>query len=104
MQLGFQHPLPKRIPNPLPTSSLPVKGERREQTETRDTKGSDCESLIAFLDVSIDRDSMGQQLRVRAKRKRRLAYLQRKKVTLRATATRPTPSKQQTQKESAAAK
>ncbi|GEM_PF-6579847 len=46
---------------------------------------------------------MGQKLRVRAKRKRRLAYLQRKKATRRAAATRPTPSKQQAQKESAAA-
>ncbi len=33
---------------------------------------------IAFLRFSIHRDSMGQQLRVRIKRKRRLAYLRRK--------------------------
>jgi hypothetical protein len=46
---------------------------------------------------------MGQQHRVKAKRKRRLAYLRRKKATLRAAAVRPAPTKQQTQKESAAA-
>jgi hypothetical protein len=61
------------------------------------------ESLIAFFSVSIDRGSMGQQHRVRAKRRRRLAYLQRKKATLRVAATRPMPSKQQTQKESSPA-
>ena len=40
--------------------------------------------LIAFLRFSIHRDSMGQQLRVQIKRKRRRAYLQRKKASQRA--------------------
>ena len=59
--------------------------------------------LIAFLYVSIDRDSMGQQQRVRAKRKRRLAYLRRKKASARAAATRSVPSKQPAQKEASSA-
>jgi hypothetical protein len=58
---------------------------------------------IAFLYISIDRDSMGQQHRVRVKRQRRLAYLRRKKAAARAAVTRSVTSKQQTQKESAAA-
>jgi hypothetical protein len=58
---------------------------------------------IAFLGFSIHRDSMGQQHRVRIKRKRRMAYLRRKKASLRAAAARPALAKQQPQKESAAA-
>jgi hypothetical protein len=75
----------------------------KEGEAQADRKAGTRESLIAFLDVSMDRHYMGQQHRVRAKRKRRLAYLQRKKGTLRAAATRPMPAKQQTQKEPAAA-
>jgi len=56
---------------------------------------------IAFLDVSIDKHCVGQQHRVRGKRKRRRAYLQRKKAALLASATRPAPSKQSAKKESA---
>jgi len=59
--------------------------------------------LIAFLRFSIHRDSMGQQLRVKIKRKRRRAYLQRKKASQRVAAKRPVPAKQQAQKESVAA-
>jgi hypothetical protein len=59
--------------------------------------------LIAFVGFSIHRDSMGQQHRVRIKRKRRLAYLRRKKASLRAAAARSVPAKQQAQKESVAA-
>ena len=59
--------------------------------------------LIAFLRFSIHRDSMGQQHRVQNKRKRRRAYLQRKKESERAGTKRPAPGKQQAQKESAAA-
>jgi hypothetical protein len=55
---------------------------------------------IAFLRFSIDRHSMGQQHRVRMKRKRRVAYLRRKKASQRAAAARPAPAKQQAQKES----
>jgi hypothetical protein len=58
--------------------------------------------LIAFLGFSIDRESMGQQHRVRMKRKRRVTYLRRKKASLRVAAVRPAPAKQQPQKESAA--
>jgi hypothetical protein len=58
--------------------------------------------LIAFLRFSIHRDSMGQQLRVQIKRKRRRAYLQRKKASKRAATPRLAPAKQQGQKESAA--
>jgi hypothetical protein len=54
---------------------------------------------IAFLRFSIHRDSMGQQLRVRIKRKRRLAYLRRKSTARRAAVTRPAPVKQPAQKE-----
>ncbi len=57
--------------------------------------------LIAFLRISIHRDSMGQQLRVQIKRKRRRAYLQRKKASQRVATKRPVPAKQQ--KESVAA-
>jgi hypothetical protein len=59
--------------------------------------------LIAFLRFSIHRDSMGQQLRAKIKRKRRRAYLQRKKASQRAATKRPAPAKQQAQKESVAA-
>jgi hypothetical protein len=54
---------------------------------------------IAFLAVSTDRPSVGQQHRVRAKRKRRRAYLQRKKTALRVSARRPAPGKQRRKKE-----
>jgi len=46
---------------------------------------------------------MGQQHRVQIKRKRRRAYLQRKKASQRAAKPRLAPAKQQAQKESAAA-
>jgi hypothetical protein len=46
---------------------------------------------------------MGQQHRVQIKRKRRRAYLQRKKAMQRAATKRPVPAKQQAQKESVAA-
>jgi hypothetical protein len=59
--------------------------------------------LIAFLRFSIHRDSMGQQLRVQIKRKRRRAYLQRKKASQRAATKRPVLAKQQAHKESVAA-
>jgi hypothetical protein len=58
---------------------------------------------IAFLRFSIHRDAMGQQHRVQIKRKRRRAYLQRKKAMQRAATKRPVPAKQQAQKESVAA-
>jgi len=45
---------------------------------------------IAFPGVSTDRPSMGQQLRTRAKRRRRKAYLERKKMSLRSTRREPT--------------
>jgi hypothetical protein len=59
--------------------------------------------LIAFLGFSIHRDSMGQQHRVRNKRKRRVAYLRRKKASQRTAAVRPAPAKPQSQKEAATA-
>ena len=49
--------------------------------------------LIAFLRFSIHRDSMGQQLRVQIKRKRRRADLQRKKASQRVATKRPVPAK-----------
>jgi len=49
---------------------------------------------IAFLNVSTDKHApMGQQHRVRAKRKRRKAYLERKRATVRATRREPAKSK-----------
>ena len=57
---------------------------------------------IAFLRFSIHREPMGQQLRARIKRKRRVTYLRRKNAARRAAATRSTPIKQPAQKESAA--
>jgi hypothetical protein len=49
---------------------------------------------IAFLNVSTDKHApMGQQHRVRTKRKRRKAYLQRKKASFRATRREPAKSK-----------
>jgi hypothetical protein len=59
---------------------------------------------IAFLIVSTDRLPVGQQRRVRAKRKRRRAYLERKKAALRASAMQPTSGKQRVKKEPAAEK
>jgi hypothetical protein len=58
---------------------------------------------IAFSGVSTDRHPVGQQHRVRAKRKRHRAYLQRKKAARRASALQPASSKQRTKKESAPA-
>jgi len=58
---------------------------------------------IAFRRFSLHRDSMGQQHRVQIKRKRRRAYLQRKKESQRPATKRPAPAKQQAQKESVAA-
>jgi hypothetical protein len=45
---------------------------------------------------------VGQQHRVRAKRKRRKAYLERKKTTPRASAAQPASGKQRIKKEAAA--
>jgi len=58
---------------------------------------------IAFLMVSTDRDPVGQQHRVQDKRKRRRAYLERKKAALRASASQPASAKQRAKKESAPA-
>jgi hypothetical protein len=56
---------------------------------------------IAFLTVSTDKHApMGQQHRVRAKRKRRKAYLQRKKASFRATRREP-PTKSKPKKQPA---
>ena len=55
---------------------------------------------IAFVRFSIHKDSMGQQHKVQIKRKRRRAYLRRKKASQRAAAARPVP-KQPAQKEPA---
>jgi hypothetical protein len=46
---------------------------------------------------------VGQQHRVQVKRKRRRAYLERKKAALRANATQSTSGKQRAKKEPAAA-
>jgi hypothetical protein len=55
---------------------------------------------IAFPVVSTDRPSVGQQHRVRGKRKRRKAYLERKKAALRVSAMQPASGKQRAKKES----
>ncbi len=57
---------------------------------------------IAFLIVSTDKDSVGQQHRIRGKRKRRKAYLERKKAALRANAMQPASGRQRAKKESSA--
>jgi hypothetical protein len=57
---------------------------------------------IAFLIVSTDRHPVGQQHRVRSKRKRRRAYLERKKAALQASAMQPASGKQRIKKEPAA--
>jgi len=57
---------------------------------------------IAFMRFSFDRGSMGQKLRVRVKRKRRIAYLRRKNAARQVTATRSAPGKQPAQKAPAA--
>src|SRR4029453_11948925 len=57
----------------------------------------DARIQIAFSGVSIDRRSMGQQHRTRAKRRRRRAYLQHKKTSLRST--RREPAKPRAKKE-----
>src|SRR5262249_13956458 len=88
--------------------SVPFNNDCREKAITiSDYKvgllhvGTESVSMpIAFLPFSIDRHSMGQQHRVRMKRKRRVAYLRRKKASQRAAAARPGPAKQQAQKES----
>jgi hypothetical protein len=66
-------------------------------------KAESISMLIAFLRFLIHRDSMGQQHRVQIKRRRRRAYLRRKKASQQAVAVRPAPAKQQAQKVSAAA-
>jgi len=48
---------------------------------------------IACLDLSTYRGAMGQQHRVRTKRKRRRAYLQRKKAAHRASHREPAKSR-----------
>src|SRR5207248_3241109 len=60
------------------------------------------ECRLRFAAFQSIEDSMGQQHRVQAKRKRRLAYLRRKKAAAQAAATRSTPSKQPAPKEAAA--
>jgi hypothetical protein len=57
---------------------------------------------IALLVVSIDRLLVGQQHRVRAKRKRHRAYVERKKAALQASAAQPASGKQRAKKELAA--
>src|SRR5215831_7962721 len=82
---------------------LHATGKSRDRTTNGSMKRANDSSIqIAFRGFSIDRDSMGQQHRVRVKRKRRLAYLRRKKAALRAASARPVPAKQQAQKEAAA--
>jgi hypothetical protein len=54
---------------------------------------------IAFDIISSDKLGVGQKHRVRAKRKRRRAYLQRKKAALRASAMQSASDKQRTKKE-----
>jgi hypothetical protein len=56
---------------------------------------------IAFRVVSTDNIRVGQQHRTQAKRKRRRAYLERKKAALRASAAQPASGKQRAKKESA---
>ncbi len=81
--------------------AFPEKAELRPQGFVKKT-GS-VSMPIAFVRFSIHRDSMGQQHRVQIKRKRRRAYLQRKKASQRVATPRPVPAKQQAQKESVAA-
>ena len=76
------------------------KKERRGETSLKSAIDFQCR--IAFVRFSIDRDSMGQQHRVRVKRKRRVAYVRRKNAARRVAATRSTPAKQPAQKESGA--
>jgi hypothetical protein len=73
---------------------------RAEKRASTDQKGNRLpESGLRFsMFRSID-ICVGQQHRVRAKRMRRRAYLQRKKAALRASAARPVPSKQRPKKE-----
>jgi hypothetical protein len=54
---------------------------------------------IAFFNFQPIDNAVGQKHRVKAKRKRRRAYLQRKKAALRASATRPAPTKQRAKQE-----
>jgi hypothetical protein len=57
---------------------------------------------IAFVIVSTDRHPVGQRHRAQAKRKRRRAYLERKKAAPRASAMQPPSGKQRAKKEQAA--
>ncbi len=50
---------------------------------------NDARIQIASLDLSTYRSAMGQQHRVRTKRRRRRAYLQRKKASVRASHREP---------------
>jgi len=54
---------------------------------------SETRIQIACLDLSTYRGAMGQQHRVRTKRKRRKAYLQRKKAALHASHREPAKSR-----------
>src|SRR5262245_9509407 len=88
--------LPARVASPL-------QGEKLLRPPAMVERARSVSMPIAFLGFSIHRDSMGQQHRVRIKRKRRLAYLRRKNASLRAAAARPAPAKQQALKETVAA-
>jgi len=95
--------LSSRLRRQIETSNLRhlAFGEARIRAD-RTKKGTLAVSmLIAFLGFLIHRDSMGQQRRVRIKRKRRLAYLRRKNAARRVATVRPVSAKQQAQKESA---
>src|SRR5205823_12431226 len=82
--------------------SRPPKSSSFEPERSYEEKARSVAMPIAFLRFSIHREPMGQQLRARIKRKRRVTYLRRKNAARRAAATRSTPIKQPAQKESAA--
>jgi len=114
-QLSFQRPTPapadRTVISAVQGATENRVGKSRLLRKVRDKqkaisfrkKTESVSLLIAFLRFSIHREPMGQQHRARIKRKRRRAYLQRKKVSKRAATPRPAPAKQQAKKESAAA-
>ena len=81
-------------------SPLPFPKERGEtKSASMKKRAAQLQCRLRFSIFQPIDTAVGQQHRVRAKRKRRRAYVQRKKTAQRASATRPTPAKQRPKKE-----
>src|SRR6266403_1352861 len=81
-------------------SPLPFpKGRGETKSASMKNRAAQLQCRLRFSIFQPIDTAVGQQHRVRAKRKRRRAYVQRKKTAQRASATRTTPAKQRPKKE-----